>query len=142
MRNQPSRNPVTVTVTETSSRPMLTGGGRRATGTAAGSGVARNGWPFSSRSFDQPSKRHSTVPSGRDPWAEASPLKARSAIAANAAVTRLMARIPSQSNATVAQQAKLLQDGRAIRQRPGRETGMDDLTLAAEFPAATREAWL
>src|SRR5215211_136600 len=113
---------------------MPTGGGRRPTTVAAASGAARTGWPFSSRSFDQPSKRHSTVPSagGRGVCAAASPAEPMTASTRNNRRMRRSPR-PRQWRNT----KSCCKTGAASA-----ETAMDDLTLAAEFPAATRDAWL
>src|SRR5215211_2529519 len=113
---------------------MPTGGGRRPTTVAAASGAARTGWPFSSRSFDQPSKRHSTVPSvgGRGACAAASPAEPMTASTRNNRRMRRSPR-PRQWRNT----KSCCKTGAASA-----ETPMDDLTLAAEFPAATRDAWL
>src|SRR4051812_42869937 len=113
---------------------MPTGGGRRPTTVAPASGAARTGWPFSSRSFDQPSKRHSTVPSaaGAGACAAASPAHPMMAAARH---KRCMRRSPRNRNSGVTRKAV------ARRARP-LEAPMDDLKLAAEFPAATREQWL
>src|SRR4051794_26600099 len=100
---------------------------------AAALGATRTGWPFSSRSFDQPWKRHSTVS-----CAAAATVSATSAAAMIGSLMCLAPRLFMPGEWRESESCCKTKAHFSTRPEPA----MDDLTLAAEFPSPTRDDWL